>query len=104
MRKRELYKRLRDAVEAQGSDSGAVEGLSAAAVRSLIGPEAARATTTLIRNAKRTIATELRRREMQATADWIISGVRTRFVDAEVKIRRGHVIEVWLEGLPEEIE
>ena len=104
MQNRELYKRLRDAVEAQGSDSDAVEGLSAAAVRSIIGPEADGMTTTLIRNAKRTLAEELRHREMQATADWIISGVKTRFADAEVKIRRGRVIEVWLDGKLAEIE
>ncbi len=102
MKKRELYKRLRDAVEAQGSDSVAVEGLSSAAVRAIIGPEAAGVTTTLIRNAKRGLAAELRRKEMQATADWIVSGVQTRFAGAEVKIRRGRVIEVWLDGLPVE--
>ena len=39
MRRRELYKRLRDAVEAQGDDSGVVEALSAAAARAMIGPE-----------------------------------------------------------------
>ena len=102
MKKSQLYKRLRDAVEARGDDSVAVEGLSAAAARSIIGPEAAGMTTTLIRNAKRTLAAELRRKEMQATADWIVSGIQTRFADVEVKIRRGHVIEVWLDGLPEE--
>ncbi len=104
MKKSQLYKRLRDAVEAQGSDSTGVEGLSAAAARSLVGSEAAGVTTTLIRNAKRTLAAELRRKEMQATADWIISSVRTRFGSAEVKIRRGRVIEVWLDGLPVEVE
>jgi hypothetical protein len=104
MQKRELYKRLKDAVEARGDDSAAVEGLSVAAARSLVGPEASRATVTLIRNAKRTLAAELRRKEMQATADWIIASVRTRFANAEVKVRRGSVIEVWLDGLPEVIE
>ena len=104
MQKRELYKRLKDAVEARGDDSVAVEGLSAAAARALIGPEAKGATTTLIRNAKRMLAAELRRKEMQATAERIVSGVKTRFGSAEVKIRRGREIEVWLEGLPEEIE
>ena len=104
MKNRELYKRLRDAVETQGSDSGGVEGLSSAAARSLIGPEAEGATVTLIRNAKRTLAAELRCREMQTVADWIVSGVRMRFADAEVKVRRGRVIEVWLDGLPEEVE
>ena len=104
MKNRELYKRLRDAVEAQGSDAAGVEGLSAAAARSIIGPEAARATTTLIRNAKRTLAAELRHKEMRTVADWIISSVRTRFASAEVKIRRGRVIEVWLDGLPKEVE
>ncbi len=104
MRRRELYKRLRDAVEARGDDSGGVEGLSVAAARSIIGLEAEGATVTLIRNAKRTLAAELRRKEMQATADWIISGVRTRFGSAEVKIRRGRVIEVWLDGKLAEIE
>ncbi len=104
MLKRELYKKLRDAVEAQGDDSDAVEHLGTRAARALIGPEAAGVTTTLIRNAKRTLAAELRRKEMQATADWIISGVRTRFGSAEVKIRRGRVIEVWLDGKLAEIE
>ncbi len=104
MTRTELYKRLRDAVEAQGSDSGGVEGLSVTTARSLIGPEAKGVTTTLIRNAKRTLAAELRRKEMQATADWIVSGVKTRFADVEVKVRQGRVIEVWLDGLPKEIE
>ncbi len=104
MTRRELYKRLRDAVEARGDDADAVDALRTRAVRALIGPEAARTTTTLIRNTRRRLAAELRRREMQATADWIISSVRTRFGSAEVKIRRGRVIEVWLDGLPKEIE
>ena len=104
MKKRELYKRLRDAVKARGDDSDAVEGLSAAAARSIIGPEAAGMTTTMIRNAKRRLAAELRRREMRTVADWIVSGVKTRFEGAQVKIRRGRVIEVWLDGLPEEVE
>ncbi len=104
MKKRELYKRLRDAVEVRGDDSAAVESLSVAAARSLVGPEAEGATVTLIRNAKRTLAAELRRKEMQATADWIIASVRTRFASAEVKVRRGSVIEVWLDGLPKEDE
>ena len=102
MKKRELYKRLKDAVEARGDDSAAVEGLSARAARLLIGPEAKGMTTTLIRNAKRTLAAELRRKEMRTVADWIATGVRTRFADVEVKIRRGRVIEVWLDGMPEE--
>ena len=104
MRRSQLYKRLRDAVEVRGDDSSAVEDMSAAAARSIIGLEAAGATTTLIRNAKRTLAAELRREEMQATADWIVSGVQTRFAEAEVKIRRGRVVEVWLDGLQEEVE
>ncbi len=104
MRKRELYKKLRDAVEARGDDSGAVEDLGTRAARSLIGPEAKGVTATLLENMKRRLAAELRRREMQATADWIVSRVQTRFADVEVKIRRGRVIEVWLDGLPEEVE
>ena len=104
MRKRQLYKRLRDAVEARGDDSAAVEGLQTRALRSMIGPEAAGATVTLLDNARRRLGAELRRREMQATADWIISRVQTRFAGAEVKIRRGRVIEVWLDGVPMEDE
>ncbi len=104
MRRSQLYKRLRDAVEAQGSDSGGVEALSAAAARSLIGPLAAGMTTTLLENAKRRLAAELRRREMRTVADWIVTGVKTRFAGAQVKIRRQRVIEVWLDGMPEEIE
>ncbi len=104
MTRSQLYKRLRDAVEARGDDSDAVEGLRTRAVRALIGPEAARATTTLIRNTRRRLAAELRRKEMQAVADWIISHVQTRFADVEVKVRRGRVIEVWLDGLPVEVQ
>ena len=102
MEKSQLYERLRDAVEARGDDSDAVEGLSAAAVRSIIGPEADGMTTTLIRNATRRLAEELRRKEMRTVADWIVSGVKTRFEGAQVKIRRGRIIEVWLDGLPKE--
>ena len=104
MKNRELYKRLKDAVEARGDDSDAVEGMSAAAARSIIGPEADGMTITLIRNAMRTLAAELRRKEMRTVADWIATGVRTRFADVEVKIRRERVIEVWLDGMPEVIE
>ncbi len=104
MQRRELYKKLRDAVEARGDDAAGVEGMSVPAARSIIGPEAARATTTLIRNASRTLAAELRRKEMRTVADWIVSGVKTRFGSAEVKIRRGRVIEVWLDGKLAEIE
>jgi hypothetical protein len=95
---------LRDAVEARGNDSDAVEGLSAAAARAIIGPEAAGATVTMIENAKRRLAAELRRREMRTVADWIIARVQTRFEGAQVKIRRRRVIEVWLDGKPAEVE
>lgn len=104
MQKRELYKRLRDAVEARGDDAAGVESMSAAAARAIIGPLAAGMTVTLLENAKRRLAAELRRKEMQTVADWIIARVQTRFASAEVKIRRGRVIEVWLDGLPEEVE
>jgi len=104
MRQSRLYKRLRDAVEAQGSDRGRVEGLSAAEVRSLIGADARGMTTTMVNNATAVLAAESRRREMQATADWIISLVQRRFADVEVKIRRRGLIEVWLEGKPAEVE
>lgn len=104
MRNRELYNRLRDAVEARGDDSAAVEALRTHATRLLIGPEAKGASTTLIRNIRSRLGAELRRKEMQATADWIISRVQTRFTDVEVKIRRGRVIEVWLDGKPAEVE
>ncbi len=102
MRRSQLYKMLRDAVEARRDDSGAVEGLSAAAARSIIGPVAGGATITMIENAKRTLAAELRRKEMRTVADWIVTGVKTRFEGAQVKIRRRRIIEVWLDGLPEE--
>ncbi len=104
MTRRELYKRLRDAIEARGDDSDAVEGLRTRAVRALIGPEAEGMTTTLIRNTRRRLVAELRRKEMQTDADWIIASVRTRFGSAEVKMRRGRVIEVWLDGKPAEVE
>ena len=104
MRRRELYNRLRNAVEARGDDSTAVEALRTRATRLLIGPEAKGASTTLIRNMRSRLGAELRRKEVQATADWIISHVQTRFEGAEVKIRRGRVIEVWLDGKPAEVE
>ncbi len=104
MERSELYKRLRDAVETRGDDSDAVEALRTRAVRLLIGPEAEGMTTTLIRNTRRRLAAELRRKEMLAVADWIISHVQTRFADVEVKVRRGRVIEVWLDGKPAEVE
>ncbi len=104
MTRRELYEKLRDAVEARGDDSDAVEALRTRAVRALIGEKSAGLSTTVIRNMRRRLAAELRRKEMQATADWIISSVRTRFGGAEVKIRRGRIIEVWLDGKPAEVE
>ncbi len=104
MTRRELYKRLRDAVEARGDDSGVVSALRTNATRLLIGADAKGVTTTLIRNMRSTLAAELRRKEMQTVADWIISHVRTRFADVEVKIRRGRVMEVWLDGVPEDVE
>ncbi len=104
MERSELYKRLRDAVEARGDDAAGVEALRTRAVRLLIGPESKGITTTLIRNTRRRLAAELRRKEMQTVADWIIASVRTRFGSAEVKMRRGRVIEVWLDGKPAEVE
>ncbi len=104
MERSELYKKLRDAVEARGDDSDAVAGLRTNATRLLIGAEAKGTTTTLIRNMRSRLAAELRREEMQAVADWIISHVQTRYADVEVKIRQGRVIEVWLDGKPAEVE
>ncbi len=104
MQRRELYKKLRDAVEARGDDSTAVKALRTNATRLLIGDESKGLSTTLIRNMRSRLAAELRRKEMQAVADWIISHVQTRFADVEVKVRRGRVIEVWLDGKPAEVE
>ena len=102
VRKRDAYDSFRDAARLEEYDSAAVEALRTTATRLLIGDKSKGLTTTCVGNMRRRLAEELRRDEMQAVADGILLEVQKDFPGAEVKIRRGRVIEVWLDGLPEE--
>ena len=99
MRERPVYKRFRDAVEAQGVDAAAVEMLSPQAVRQMAGCEGM--TQTFLKNMRNRLAAKLRENEAETVAAWIKSKVLTRFPQAQTKVRRGRVIEVWLDpGAP----
>ena len=100
MRERLVYKRFRDAVEAQGIDAASVEALLPQAVRQMAGCEGM--TQTFLKNMRNRLAAKLRQREAETAAAWIESKVRVRFPQAQTKVRRGRVIEVWLDGVPVE--
>ena len=102
MRERLIYKRFRDAVEAQGIDAATVEALSAEAVRQMAGGEGM--TQTFLKNMRNRLAAKLRVREVEDAAGWIESKVRAQFAQAQTRVRRGRVIEVWLDGLGVEVE
>ncbi len=98
------YDELKDAIQAAGHTYPAVLLLDVKAVRTLIGEKARGMSQTLIRNMQRKALVELKRAELQSAADWILSRILSQFPGAEVKIRRGRVIELWLDGVPEEVE
>ena len=102
MRKRLVYKRFREAVEAQGIDAAAVEALLPEAVREMSGCEGM--TQTFLKNMRNRLASKLRVREAEIAAAWIESRVRAQFPQAQTKTQRGRVIEVWLDGVPVEDE
>ena len=97
MRERLVYKRFRDAVEAQGIDAAAVEALAPQAVRQMAGAEGM--TRTFVKNMRDRLAARMRQREAQTAAAWIESRVRTQFAQAQTRVRKGRVIEVWLDGV-----
>ena len=102
MRKRAIFKTFKQAVEAADIDLAGIKAMSVDAVRQMAGAEYG--TSTVLKNMKKTMVAELQRKEVVATADWLVTSVQTRFANAEVRIRRGQMIEVWLDGLPKEIE
>ncbi len=98
MQKRALFKRFREAVEAAGIEVDGIEALSVDDVRQMAGVEARGRTGTFVANMKRRMALELELREVQGVAQWIQSRIQTQFPEAEVKVRRGRVVEVFLDG------
>ncbi len=104
VRRADAYDALRSAVSLAEHEPDALEALNGPAMRSLIGAKSRGLTAAYVSNMQSRLVGELRQAEMQATADWIISSVRTRFGSAEAKVRRGRVIEVWLDGLPPEVQ
>ncbi len=102
MQRRALFKRFREAVEAAGIDIAGIEALSADDVRQMAGVEGR--TGTFLENMKRRMASELKLREVQGVAQWIQSRIQTQFPQAETKVRRGGVVEVWLDGIPREVD
>ena len=102
MRKRLVYKRFREAVEAQGIDAAAVEALLPQAVRQMAGGKGM--TQTFLKNMRNRLASKLRVRETEIAAAWIESRVRAQFAQAQTRVRGGRVIEVWLDGVPVEDE
>ncbi|HPD47913.1 MAG TPA: hypothetical protein P5279_14900 [Anaerohalosphaeraceae bacterium] len=107
MRQLALYKKVKDGAETQELSAGAVEALSAEAVKTLAGVGTGGAegmTATLVANVRRAVAAELRQKEMAAGAAWVEQQVRARYPQAAAVFRRGRVIEVWLDGVPAEVE
>jgi len=104
MKQHILYKRIEEAAEAQRLDAAAVEGLSTEVMRTLAGVQDGPVTATLLAGIQRKIGAVMRRKEVQAAAEWIEAQLRVRFPEAKAVVRRGRVIEVWLDGLPKEEE
>ena len=102
--KADAYGAFRAAAALAEYDSDAVERLNDNVMRLLIGEKSRGLTVTCIRNMRSRLAAGLRREEMQAVADGILSGLQKDFPDAEAKLLRGRRIEVWLDGLPKEVE
>ncbi len=81
-----------------------LELLSPAQVREAIGQGVRGLSKTFIGNMQRRLVAEMRREELQSAADWILSRILTQFPNAEVTVKRNRIVQVWLDGLPEEID
>ncbi len=102
--KRTLYESLKAAIVSQKLSVRGVELLSPAQVRMAIGQGVRGLSVTFIRNMQRRLVAEMRREELQSAADWILSRILSQFANAGVAVKRNRIVQVWLDGLPEEIE
>ncbi len=102
LRKTGVFDDLRAAIEAAAMTYQALELLDGAAVRTLIGAKAAGLSGTFVRNMQQKVVAEMKRRELQSVADWIVSRVASQFPNVGVVPKRGRVIEVHLDGVPSE--
>lgn len=102
--KRILYESLKAAIVSQKLSVRGLELLSPAQVREAIGQGARGRSLTFIGNMQRRLVAEMRREELQSAADWILSRIVTQFPKAEVTVRRNRIVQVWLDGKPEETE
>jgi len=102
--RRGVYDDLTAAIEAVAMTYQAVELRSDAEVRALIGDKAAGLSGTFIANLRRKAVRSMKRKEMESVADWIVSRVSGQFPNVGVVPKRGRMIQVYLDGVPEVIE
>ena len=100
----DAYQNFELSVKTANYSADGVKLLTIDEVRLLIGVEAKSLTITFVTNMQQKLVAEMKLQELQSAANWIISRIITQFPTAEAKVKRNRKIEIWLDGLPEEIE
>lgn len=84
------------------SDDRALELLKPEEVQNLIGKNADDFTITIIESLQRQRLKQIRSEKLQSAADWIKSLIITTYPKNDVIIKRGNIIQIYLDGLPAE--
>lgn len=100
--KTDIYDLLTTSVNTGSIESRTLETLSIEEVKKLIGKEADGLTNTFVGNIQRRLIKKMDQAAAQLIADWIISSVQVQFANAEIEIKRGNIVKIWLDGKPTE--
>ena len=102
LRKADAYADLEIAVDAGSKTHMELALMDDAAVRAMIGEKAKGLSTAFVGNLRDRLVRKMQQAELQSAADWIVSRVSGQYPNAEVSISRGRVVQVHLDGVPEE--
>ena len=102
--KSDAYTALITGVDAGDVKHQALELLTTKEVKAVIGGKADGLSNTFIGNMQRKLVRKMQHEELQSVADWVLSLITSQYPNAEVDIKRGRIVQVWLDGKPEVVE
>ncbi len=103
-RKSDAYAQLETAVGAANKTHEALALMTTGELRTMIGEKANGLSGTFVGNLQQRLVKKMQQAELQSAADWVKSLILVQYPNADVTIKRGRVVQVWLDGKPEEPE
>lgn len=102
--KTDAYTALVAAVDVARKTHDELKLMSYKDVEKLLGESAAGLSKTFVVNMQRKLVRSMVQEGLQSAADWILSRISGTYPNAAVGVKRGRIVQVWLDGKPEEVE